>query len=188
LFSRGDLQAGETVLCLGTGGVSIFALQLAKAANARVIITSSSDEKLARARELGAAEIVNYQTYPDWEKEVWRLTEKQGVDHVVEVGGSGTLEKSMACVAAGGHIAMIGVLTGFGPPTSGLFPLMTRNARLDGIYAGSRRDFEALNAFLETHNLHPIIDKVFPFAQARDAFALMASGQHFGKIVVTLGA
>jgi NADPH:quinone reductase-like Zn-dependent oxidoreductase len=186
LFTRGGLRADETVLALGTGGVSVFALQLAHAAGARVIVTSSSDEKLARARELGAWETVNYKTTPDWDKEVWRLTEKQGVDHVIEVGGPGTLGKSMNSVAAGGQIALIGVLTGFGAPDASLFPIVARNVRLDGIYVGSRADFEALNAFLTQHRIRPIIDRTFAFDDARAAFDHMESAQHFGKIVITL--
>jgi NADPH:quinone reductase-like Zn-dependent oxidoreductase len=184
LFTRGGLQAGRTVLALGTGGVSIFALQLAKAAGARVIITSSSDEKLARARELGAAETVNYRTTPEWDKEVWRLSGKRGVDHVMEVGGPGTLEKSLNCVAAGGQVALIGVLTGFGPPTGTLFPLTARNARMDGIYVGSRADFEALNAFITEHRIHPVIDRVFACEDAPAAYAHLQSGAHFGKVVI----
>lgn len=186
LFSRGRLKTGATVLTLGTGGVSIFALQLSIAAGARVIITSSSDDKLEHARQLGAWETVNYKTTPDWDKEVWRLTQKRGVEHVIEVGGPGTLDKSIACVAGSGQIALIGVLTGFGPPTGSLFPLMARNARIDGIYAGSRADFEAFNAFLETHQLHPVIDRVFPFEEAQAAFAYLASGAHFGKVVIRI--
>jgi NADPH:quinone reductase-like Zn-dependent oxidoreductase len=186
LFTRGGLRSGATVLVLGTGGVSIFALQLATAAGARVLVTSSSDEKLERARSLGAWETVNYKTSPDWDKEVWRLTEKRGVDHVIEVGGPGTLGKSVNSVAAGGQIALIGVLTGFGPPDASLFPLVARNARLDGIYVGSRADFEALNAFLSLHAIHPVIDRVFPFPEARGAFAHMESAAHFGKIVVRI--
>lgn len=186
LFTRGSLQADDTVLALGTGGVSVFALQLAHAAGARVIVTSSSDEKLARARELGASDTVNYRTTPDWDKEVWRLTEKRGVDHVVEVGGPGTLGKSMNAVAAGGQIALIGVLTGFAPPDASLFPLVARNVRLDGIYVGSRADFEALNAFLTKHRIRPIIDRTFAFDQAREAFTHMKAASHFGKIVITV--
>lgn len=186
LFTRGGLRAGETVLVLGTGGVSIFALQLAAAAGARVIVTSSSDEKLARARELGAWATVNYKTTPEWDKEVWRLTEKRGVDHVVEVGGPGTLGKSMNSVAAGGQIALIGVLTGFGAPDASLFPVVARNVRLDGIYVGSRADFEALNTFLTQQNIHPIIDRTFGFDDARAAFAHMEGAGHFGKIAITV--
>jgi NADPH:quinone reductase-like Zn-dependent oxidoreductase len=188
LFTRGGLRAGETVLILGTGGVSVFALQLAHAAGARVIVTSSSDAKLAHARELGAWATLNYRTNPDWDKEVWRLTEKRGVDHVVEVGGPATLGKSMNSVAAGGQIALIGVLTGFGPPEASLFPIVARNVRLDGIYVGSRADFEALNAFLTQHHLHPIIDRTFAFPDARAAFTHMESAAHFGKIVIQLAS
>lgn len=184
LVDRGNLQAGQTVLALGTGGVSIFALQIATALGAKVIVTSSSDEKLQRARELGAWQTVNYRTTPDWDKEVWKLTGKRGVDHVVEVGGPGTLEKSMQSVAAGGQIALIGVLTGFGPPTASLFPLLARNVRLDGIYVGSREHFEAFNRFLIEKQVHPVIDRVFPFDDAVAAYDHLASGQHFGKVVI----
>lgn len=186
LFTRGKLQAGATVLALGTGGVSIFALQLATAAGARVIVTSSSDEKLERARSLGASATVNYKTTPDWDKEVWRLTGKRGIDHVMEVGGPGTLGRSMNAVAAGGQIALIGVLTGFAAPEASLFPITARNVRLDGIYVGSREDFEALNAFLTAHRIHPIIDRVFPFAEAPAAFEHLRSGSHFGKVVIAI--
>lgn len=184
LFRRGDLKAGETVLALGTGGVSIFALQLAVAAGARVIITSSSDAKLERARAMGASEGVNYRSSPEWDKEVWRLSGKRGVDHVMEVGGPGTLGRSMACVAADGKIALIGVLTGFAAPDASLFPIVGRNARIDGIYVGSRADFEALNAFLTRHQLKPVVDQVFPWADAPAAFTHMQSGAHFGKVVI----
>jgi NADPH:quinone reductase-like Zn-dependent oxidoreductase len=187
LFTRGGLSAGATVLVLGTGGVSIFALQLATAAGARVIVTSSSDEKLEHARSLGAWATVNYKTTPEWDAEVWRVTEKRGVDHVVEVGGPGTLGKSMNSVAAGGQIALIGVLTGFGAPEVSLFPLVARNVRLDGIYVGSRADFEALNIFLAQHEIHPMIDRVFPFTEAAAAFAYLRSGAHFGKVVISGG-
>jgi NADPH:quinone reductase-like Zn-dependent oxidoreductase len=186
LFTRGRLAEGHIVLALGTGGVSIFALQLAVAAGAKVIITSSSDEKLARAKALGAAETINYLTHPEWDKEVWRLTGKRGVDHVVEVGGPGTLGRSLNSVSSGGQIALIGVLTGFGAPDVSLFPLVARNARLDGIYVGSRADFTALNAFLTQHRIEPIIDRVFPFAQAPAAFTHLESGAHFGKVVISV--
>ncbi len=186
LFTRGALRAGTTVLALGTGGVSVFALQLAHAAGARVIVTSSSDDKLARARELGAWATVNYRTTPDWDKEVWRITEKRGVDHVVEVGGSGTLGKSLNSVGAGGQIALIGVLTGFGAPDVSLFPLVARNARLDGIYVGSHADFEALTSFLTQHQIRPIIDRTFAFDEVRAAFAHLQGAGHFGKIVIAV--
>ena len=184
LTTRGAFRVGDSVLVLGTGGVSIFALQLSVALGGTVIVTSRSDEKLERARALGAAHGINYRTTPDWEKEVWRLTNRRGVNHVIEVGGPGTLEKSMHCVAGGGQIALIGVLTGFGAPPTSLFPLMARNARLDGIYVGSRADFEAMNTFLADNRIHPVIDRVFPFDQAAEAFAYLESGQHFGKVVI----
>lgn len=187
LMRCGHLQPGQTVLTLGTGGVSIFALQLATAVGARVIVTSSSDEKLARAKALGAWATVNYRTTPDWDKEVWSLTDKRGVDHVIEVGGPGTLEKSLASVAPSGHLALIGVLTGFGPANTSLFPLVAKNARISGIYVGSRDDFENLNRFLDAHQIHPVIDHVFPFDQSPAAFDHLASGQHFGKVVVRVG-
>ena len=185
LFTRGGLAAGATVLALGTGGVSIFALQLATAAGAKVIVTSSSEEKLERARALGAWATINYRTTPEWDAEVWRVTEKHGADHVVEVGGPGTLGRSMNSVAAGGQIALIGVLTGFDAPEASLFPLMARNVRLDGIYVGSRADFEALNAFLAQHAIRPVVDRVFPAAEVREAFTYLRSGAHLGKVVIT---
>lgn len=184
LTKRGGLATGETVLALGTGGVSIFALQFAVASGAKMFITSSSDAKLARARELGAAETINYKSTPDWEKEVWKRTDKRGIDHVIEVGGPGTLEKSLGCVAAGGQIALIGVLTGFGPTSASLFPLMARNARIDGIYVGPRDEFMQMNAFLAAHAIHPIIDRSFAFDEAAAAFEYLESGSHFGKVVV----
>lgn len=184
LTTRGGLQAGETVLVLGTGGVSIFGLQFATALGAQVIVTSSSDLKLERARALGAWQTVNYRTQPDWHKVVWELTGKQGVDHILEVGGPGTLEKSLSCVAAGGHIALIGVLTGFGAPQTSLFPLVARNARMNGIYVGSRTEFEAMNAFIAGRALRPVIDCEFPFDAAPEAYAWLKSGSHFGKVVV----
>lgn len=186
LFTRGGLKEGDTVLALGTGGVSVFALQLAHAAGARVVVTSSSDEKIARARELGAWATVNYRTTPDWDKEVWKLTEKRGVTHVVEVGGPGTLGKSLNSVGAGGQIALIGVLTGFGAPDVSLFPLVARNARMDGIYVGSRSDFQALLDFMTKHQIRPVIDRTFGIQDARDAFAHMQGAGHFGKIVVAI--
>lgn len=184
LVERGGLQSGQTVLALGTGGVSTFALQIAAAHGARVIMTSSSDEKLARARELGAWQTVNYRANPQWEKEVWRLTDKLGVDHVMEVGGPETLPKSMQCVAGGGHIALIGVLTGFGATNASLFPLVARNVQLNGIYVGSRAHFEAMNRFFAAHQLRPVIDRVFPFADAVKAYEHLASGSHRGKVVI----
>lgn len=180
------VREGDTVLCLGTGGVSIFALQIAKAAGARVLITSSSDEKLARAIELGADDTINYARNSDWEKIVYKKTDRQGVDHVIEVGGPGTLEKSLASVAPGGTISQIGVLTGFDPPQTSLFPLVTKNARIHGIYVGSRDMFKNFNRFLKKHQIKPVIDQAIPFDQAPEAYETMKNATHFGKIVITL--
>jgi NADPH:quinone reductase-like Zn-dependent oxidoreductase len=184
LVSRGAFQAGDSVLLLGTGGVSIFALQIAASLGGRVIITSSSDEKLARAKVMGADAGINYRTIPDWEKEVWRLTDKRGVDHVIEVGGQGTLNHSVQCAAASGHIAMIGVLTGVSPTSMNLFPLLVRNLRVNGIYVGPRMAFEELLAFYAQNHLRPVIDSVFDFKEAASAFKYLATGRHFGKIVI----
>ncbi len=175
---------GRTVLCLGTGGVSIFALQIAKAAGAHVIITSSSDEKLERARALGADTLINYHTHPEWDREVWRITEKRGADIVIEVGGPGTLPRSLASVAAGGSIALIGVLTGFGQPEGSLFPLVSKNAEMHGIYVGSRAMFERMNHFLTEHSIRPVIDSRYSFGDAATAYERIKSGRHLGKVVV----
>jgi NADPH:quinone reductase-like Zn-dependent oxidoreductase len=186
LVTRGELAPGDVVLLQGTGGVSIFGLQIAVAGGARVLITSSSDAKLQRARELGAHETINYRTTPEWDQEVWRLTEKRGVDHILEVGGPDTLARSLNAVAAGGHIAQIGVLTGFGASDASIFPLVQRNAHMNGIYVGSREGFEAFVRFLEVKRIHPVIDRVFGFDEARDAYRYMESGQHFGKVVISV--
>lgn len=184
LVNSGRLVAGETVLLLGTGGVSLFGLQFAKAAGARVIITSSSDDKLARAKELGADACINYKSNPDWDKEVKKLTNGIGVDHVVEVGGAGTLPKSIKAVRTGGHIALIGVLSGGGDVNP--MPLLMRSIRLQGIYVGSKEMFSAMNRAIALHQIKPVVDKVFPFAEARASLQHMESGSHFGKICVTL--
>jgi len=186
LVERGQLKKDDTVLTLGTGGVSIFALQIAQAFGAKVITTSSSDDKLTRARELGAWHTINYRSEPDWDQAVRTLTDKRGVDHVVEVGGPGTIGKSMNAVAAGGHIALIGVLTGTDAPDASLFPLVTRNVQLNGIYVGHRRAFEDLLAFLTEKDIHPIIDRTFSFEEAPEAYDYLASGAHFGKVVIRL--
>lgn len=174
----------QTVLLLGTGGVSILALQFAHAAGARVIVTSSSDEKLARARELGADAGVNYRTHPDWEKEVWTLTGKRGVDHVVEVGGAGTLPKSIAATRVGGAVHLIGVLTGgqIDP-----LPIMQKAMDLRGVFVGSREMFEAMNRAVAFHRIRPVIDRVFPFEEAQAAYRHLESQAHLGKVVIRLG-
>lgn len=185
LFERGQLQAGETVLVQGTGGVALFALQLAAAQGARVIVTSSSDEKLMRAKALGAWKTINYRRQPAWDAAVLDMTEGQGVDHVLEVGGPDTYDRSIAAVAPGGRIAQIGVLTGFASQPS-ILPLQFKNASVNGICVGSVQHFERLNRFLSTHRIHPVIDTTFAFADAPAAYAHLQSAGHFGKVVIDL--
>lgn len=183
LFVEGGLRAGDSVLLLGTGGVSIWGLQLAKAAGLRAIITSSSDEKLDRARSLGAAATINYKTTPEWQDEVLRLTAGRGVDLVLEVGGQGTLTRSIASARMGGTVAIIGGVSGFGGELNP-FALIGGAKRLSGIFVGSRSMFEDLNRFLSVTEIHPVIDHIFPFQQARDAYAHLKSEGHFGKVVI----
>ena len=185
LFKYGGLEAGEHVLLEGTGGVSVFGLQFAAAAGARPIITSSSDEKLERAKELGAVGTANYRTNPDWQREVRELTEGAGVKHVLEVGGRDTLPKALEALAYDGHIAVIGGLSGFAPSVP-VGALMNLGARVTGIYVGSRADFEAMNAFITEHRLRPVVDRVFEFEDAPEAFDFMENGDYMGKIVVRL--
>jgi NADPH:quinone reductase-like Zn-dependent oxidoreductase len=184
LFCEGRLQPGHTVLVQGTGGVSIFALQFARMVGARVIATSSSDEKLARARALGASEGINYRTTPDWEKKVWELTGREGVDHVIEVGGAGTINKSLQCLRLAGTISMIGVLAG-GSAEVRTVLMLHKYARVQGIYVGSREMFEGMNRAIAGHALRPVVDRVFPFTEARQALRHMESAAHFGKIVLS---
>jgi NADPH:quinone reductase-like Zn-dependent oxidoreductase len=185
LVEKGHLHAGQTVLILGTGGVSLFGLQLAKAHGAKVILTSSSDEKLQRGKQLGADELINYRTTPDWDEEVMRLTGRRGVDHVVEVGGSGTLPRSFHAVRVGGHVHLIGVLSEPGKGVD-VLAVLRKSIHFNGIYVGSREMFSRLNAALVTNHVKPVIDRVFPLSEARAAFEYMQSGSHFGKIVLKL--
>ncbi len=183
LYAGKSLRSGETVLVLGTGGVSMFALQFAHAAGARVIATSSSDTKLAQARALGASDGVNYKQHPEWQTEVLRLTGGRGVDHVVEVGGAGTLPRSVEATRMGGQVHLIGVLTGGEiNPT----PVLRRNVILRGIYVGSRQMFEAMNQAITLHTIRPVIDRVFPFAEAREAYRYLTSQAHVGKVVIRI--
>lgn len=180
----GSIKAGDTVVTLGTGGVSVFAVQLAKLAGARVIATSSSDEKIDRLLNLGADETINYKTTEDWDKAVIELTGKRGVDHVIEIGGAGTLARSINAVRIGGHVAVIGALTGpavFNPTT-----VFMKAVRLQGIFVGSREMFLDLNKAINTAKLKPVIDRVFAFDEVRQALRHMESGAHFGKIVVKI--
>lgn len=184
LVVDGGLKAGDTVLVLGTGGVSIFALQFAKAMGATVVATSSSDEKLERARALGADHTINYRREPEWGRRVWDWTGGRGVDHVVEVGGPGTLPQSIAAVRVGGHIALIGVLTGYaGDVPTG--PFMLKQARLQGLIVGSRREQADMVRAIEAIGLKPVIDRSFPLDGLAEAFRHQESGSHFGKICLT---
>jgi NADPH:quinone reductase-like Zn-dependent oxidoreductase len=180
------VKPGDSVLLLGSGGVSMFALQLARASGARVIVTSSSDEKIARARALGADAGVNYKRTPDWDKEVLALTEGRGVDHVIELGGPGTLARSMRAVAYAGHIALIGVLAGFEGDTNP-HPLMLKGASLHGIFVGNRAHFEQLNASIDVNRIKPVIDRIFPFEAAPEAYRHQLAGA-FGKVVIRISS
>jgi NADPH:quinone reductase-like Zn-dependent oxidoreductase len=183
LVEQGGLRPGDTLLTLGTGGVSIFALQIAKRLGARVIVTSSSDAKLERAKSLGADEIVNYKTTPEWDRRVKDLTGGLGADHVLEVGGGGTLARSVRAVRVAGQISLIGVLSGNTTEVN-LAPILMQNIRVQGVIVGSRETFEALNRAVHLHRLRPVVDRVFPFAEARAAFEHMAGQSHFGKLVL----
>lgn len=185
LVTKGSMKAGDTILVQGTGGVSIFALQFGVMSGARVIITSSSDEKLTRAKQLGTWETINYQKTPDWAQRALELTNREGVDHVVEVGGAGTLEQSFKAARVGGTVSLIGVLTGFAGKIDP-YPVLMKGLRLQGVYVGSREMFEAMNKALAVQKTRPAIDKVFPFTEAREAFKLMESASHFGKIVIAI--
>ena len=184
LFCSGSLKSDDTVLLQGTGGVSSFALQFASVYGARTIITSSSDEKLNRAKELGADDLINYKEREDWDKAVLDLTSKNGVDYVVEVGGAGTLQRSVNAVKMGGQVAVIGVLAGKGDfnPTA----VLMKAVKLHGIFVGSRQMFEQMNLMICQHTLKPVIDKVYEFGEVKDALKHMESGSHFGKIVVKI--
>jgi NADPH:quinone reductase-like Zn-dependent oxidoreductase len=181
LVAEGGIQVGETVLVQGTGGVSIFALQFAKLFGARVIVTSSSEEKLARARALGGDHLIDYRRTPQWAKAVLELTEGRGVDHVVEVGGKDTLQQSLEAAAVGGRIFIIGVLSGL-PGALDALAVFRKNLRVIGISVGSREQFEAMVAQIERHKLKPVIDRRLPVGEVQDALRLMKSGEHFGKI------
>ena len=185
LVTQGGIKAGDTTLVLGTGGVSLFALQIARLHGARVIVTSSSDAKLERARALGASETINYKSHPDWEKKVRELTGGTGVDHVVEVGGGGTFAKSVRAVRVGGRISLIGVLAGATTDVN-LAPILMQNIRVQGLIVGSRETFEVMNRAIALHQLRPVVDRVFPFAESRAALEHMAGQSHFGKIVVRM--
>ncbi len=185
LVRHSSIKAGETILVQGTGGVSLFALQFARANGTRVIATSSSDEKLKRAMELGASVGINYRDHPDWATKVMEITHGRGVDHIIDVGGPGTLGQSLDAVRESGTVCNIGLLTGFAgevPTYKALF----KEIRIQGVYVGSRASFEDMLRAIELHRIRPVIDRIFKMDQIRDAIRYLKSGQHFGKIVVAV--
>jgi NADPH:quinone reductase-like Zn-dependent oxidoreductase len=179
----GALQPGHTVLLQGTGGVSIFGLQFAKALGARVIITSSSDDKLRRAAKLGADVTINYKTNPEWWEIAKEATDGIGVDHVIDVGGSDTLNQSLKALKPGGFIALVGLLTGTECKLD-ILTFLLRNAKIQSLTVGSRQSFEEMNAFLTEHQFHPVVDSVFPWSKTGEAFHQLNAGKHFGKVVL----
>jgi NADPH:quinone reductase-like Zn-dependent oxidoreductase len=185
LVVRGQLQAGETMVIQGTGGVALFALQLAKMIGARVILLSSNDEKLEKAAQMGADELINYRKNPNWEELVGEKTFQVGADLVLELGGGGTLAKSMEAVKINGRISLVGVLTGFDGQVNPL-AILRKSLVINGIYVGSRDMQEQLHRALEQNKIHPVIDRVFSFDQVKEAYAFMQSARHFGKIVIEL--
>lgn len=184
LVESGRLKAGDTVLTLGTGGVSVYAVQIAKLFGARVIATTGSEEKEAKLREIGADEVINYREREDWDAAVLELTDKTGVDHVIEVGGGGTLARSINAARVGGHIALIGALEAAGEFS--YVPIFMKLIRLQGVFVGSRQMFEDLNRAVTVGNLQPVVDRTFEFGEVREALRYMQSGAHFGKIVVKI--
>lgn len=187
LFESARVGPGSTVLVQGTGGVSIFALQLSKAAGARVVVTSSSEAKRERARQLGADHVIDYRATPNWGEVVQAWTGGAGVDVVVEVGGPGTFDQSVAALRYGGTMSLLGVLTGVRGEVN-TYALFQKGLHVRGVYVGSGRMFEALNRAMSANELHPIVDRVFPFDEARAAYEYLASGAHFGKVVIRVNA
>ncbi|USN51936.1 MAG: NAD(P)-dependent alcohol dehydrogenase [Myxococcales bacterium] len=185
MTQESDFKAGDTILIEGTGGVSLFALQFAKRLAINSIVISSSDEKLEKVRELGASHTINYLKDKDWDKQVLSLTNDQGVDGVIEVGGAKTINKALACVKRGGFIGVIGILSGTSLDFD-LIPILMRQIRVHGIFVGSKSMFVAMNRVIEHSKLHPVIDKEFSFLEAPLAFHYMESGAHFGKIVINM--
>lgn len=184
VIDHGKLKAGETIVVLGSGGVSIFALQLARMMGARVIATTGSNAKGRRLSELGASAVINYRENPDWHKEVLTLTGGIGADHVVEVGGADTLKKSLLAARSGGRVSIIGNLSGLTTDINVAF-ILHKTLTVQGIYVGSRDMFEAMNRAIALNQLKPVIDRVFGFSEVTQALRHMESGGHFGKIVVS---
>ena len=183
LIVQGQLKPGDTIVILGTGGVALFALQLAKILGARVILLSSQDEKLEKARKMGADELINYKKTPDWDKVVMEKTAGVGADLILELGGAGTLERSMASAKIKGRISLVGILTGIEGQINPL-SILRKSLAVNGIYVGSREMQENLHTALEANRIHPVIDREFTFDRAKEAYDYMQSGRHFGKIVI----
>lgn len=185
LVTQNKIRAGESVLVQGTGGVSLFALQFAKIMGARVIVTSSSNEKLEKAIELGADEGINYKEQPEWGKIAKKIAGGEGVDHIIEVGGAETLKQSLRAVKIGGNIMMIGVLSGVQSKVP-LTSILMNQIRVQGILVGHREGFEAMNRAITHHQLHPVVDRVFSWQDIQEAFRYLESAKHFGKICVSI--
>ncbi len=183
LVTHGGVKAGDVVLTLGSGGVSVFALQIARLLGARVVSTTSNEAKVVKLRALGAEAVLRYDQEPRWGREVRKLT--GGVDHVVEVGGAGTLAQSLDAVRPGGTVSLIGVLAGVREPLN-VLPVLMKAVRVQGILVGHRQGFEALCRAFAASELHPVVDRVFPFDRVPEAFDYLASGAHFGKICIEL--
>ena len=183
LVTAGNLRAGQKVLLLGTGGVSVFALQIAKTLGAEVFITSGSNEKLNKAKGLGADHLINYRDNPEWSKTIWEITNKQGVDIVVETGGADTFNQSLQCAGANATISLIGVLSGTSSKVN-LPDIYRRMLQIKGIFVGSRENLESFTAFYAKEKLKPVIDKTFTFEQAAEAYDYFRRQEHFGKILV----
>jgi NADPH:quinone reductase-like Zn-dependent oxidoreductase len=184
LVELGKLRAGQTLVCQGTGGVSLFGLQIAKALGARVIITSRSSAKLERAAALGADDGIDTSRTPDWGKRVRALTNAEGADHVLEVGGANTFAESLRALRIGGTVSVIGVLSGALAELD-LRPILMQDIRVQGVFVGSRESFLGLLELVNRHSLTPQVDRVFPLVEARAAFEYAASGQQFGKVVIS---
>ncbi len=185
LVTEATVVPGQTVVVLGTGGVSIFALQFAKMLGARVIVTSSSDEKLEQAKKLGADDVINYRQKPQWSKEVRRITDMEGADHIIEVGGAGTLEESLKAVKFFGHISLIGILAGSAKDLN-LLPILMQNVRMQGILVGSRDGLAAMTRAMALHRMKPVIDRTFSFDRTGEALEYLAHGKHFGKVCISI--
>jgi NADPH:quinone reductase-like Zn-dependent oxidoreductase len=183
LITQGGIKAGDIVLTLGTGGVSIFALQFARLNGAQVIVTSGSDDKLARAKQMGANHTINYKKITDWGKHIRQITGGRGVDLVVEVGGPGTFNQSITALKRGGVVSLIGVLS---QGEANILPVLMNSIRVQGIFVGSREMFSAMNEAIAFHQMHPVVDRIFGFDEIQEALKLMESGGHFGKICVSI--